>query len=108
MNQTWLWPSWPSPDLHPTWTWTWAWQFEKDLIPNPTTKKDFILNKKVNLKIKYEKAIAFFKSGQADSIHHAAMKFGVDFKTMKKLVLNGGSFEGGGRVLKDLAKKKKR
>ena len=25
--QIWLsWPSWPSPDLHPTWTWTWAWQ----------------------------------------------------------------------------------
>ena len=23
MTQTWRWPSWPAPDLNPTWTWTW-------------------------------------------------------------------------------------
>ena len=27
MTQTWLWPSWPSPDLHPTWNLTWVGQF---------------------------------------------------------------------------------
>ena len=83
-------------------------EFEKELIQNPKTKKDFILNKKVNLKIKYEKALAFFKSGQADSIHQAAVKFGVDFKTFKKLVLNGGSFKGGGSVLKRFSKEEEK
>ena len=83
-------------------------EFEKDLIPNPTTKKDFILNQKVNMRVKYEKAIAFFKSGQADSIHHAAVKFGVDFKTIKKLVLNGGSYRGTGGVLKRFSKEEEK
>ena len=83
-------------------------EFEKDLIPNPSTKKDFILNQKVNMRVKYEKAIAFFKSGQADSIHKAAVKFGVDFKTMKKLVLNGGSYRGTGDVLKRFSKEEEK
>ena len=83
-------------------------EFEKELIQNPKTKKDFILNKKVNMRIKYEKALAFFKSGQAYSIYQAAVKFGVDFKTMKKLVLNGGSYRGTGDVLKRFSKEEEK
>ena len=83
-------------------------EYEKELIKNPKTKKDFIQNKKVNQKIRYEIAFAFFKSGQAQSLHHAACKYGVDPKTLKKLVLNGGSYRGTGMVLKRFSKEEEK
>ena len=83
-------------------------EFEKELIENPKTKKNFIHNRKVNKKIKYEKAIAFFKSGQADSVHHAAVTCGVDSKTLKKLVMKGGSFRGGGTTLRRFSKEEEK
>ena len=83
-------------------------EFEKELIENPKTKKNFIHNRKVNKKIKYEKAIAFFKSGKADSVHHAAVTCGVDSKTLKKLVMKGGSFRGGGTTLRRFSKEEEK
>ena len=71
-------------------------ELEKDLIINPSTKREIIFNKTIKKKIDYEKGIAFFKSGRANSFRHAAATYGLSDKTLKKLVLSGKSYEGPG------------
>ena len=83
-------------------------EFEKGLIKNPKTKSDFIQNRKVDKKIKYEKAIAFYKSGQALSIHHAAKMFGLHPQTLMKFIRTGGSFQGGGKYLSRFSKEEEK
>ena len=83
-------------------------EFEKELIINPKTKRDFIQNRKVDKKIKYEKAIAFYKSGQALSVHHAAKMFGLHPQTLMKFILTGGSFQGGGKYLSRFSKEEEK
>jgi len=75
-------------------------ELEKDLIINPSSKRELLLNKTINKKIKYERGIAFFKSGRATSIRHAAKAHGLNDKTLKKLLLNCGSFQGPGSYKK--------
>ena len=83
-------------------------EFEKELIKNPKTKSDFIQNRKVDKKIRYEKAIAFYKSGQAQSVHHAAKMFGLHPQTLMKFILTGGSFQGGGKYLSRFSKEEEK
>ena len=75
-------------------------ELEKDLVINPSTKREIMLNRTINRKIKYEKGMAFFKSGRATSISHAATAHGLNDKTLKKLLLNCGSFQGPGSYKK--------
>ena len=83
-------------------------EFEKELIINPKSKKDFVHNRKVNKKIKYEKAIAFFKSGKANSLYHAAQKCEVNDQTLTRLVKTGVSFRGSGDLLKRFSKEEEK
>ena len=83
-------------------------EFEKGLVKNPKTKSDYIQNRKIEKKIKHEKAMAFYKSGQALSVHHAAKMYGLCHKTLKKFVLSGGSYRGGGSYLLRFSKEEEK
>ena len=64
-------------------------ELERERRQIPKTKSDFIHNRKVDNKIKYEKAMAFYKSGRAFSVHHAAKMFGLHPQTLMKFILTG-------------------
>ena len=83
-------------------------EFEKELILNPKSKNDFVHNRKVNKKIKYEKAIAFFKSGKANSLYDAAKKCEVNWHTLNRFVQNGLSYRGSGELLKRFSKEEEK
>ena len=70
--------------------------FEREFIENPKTKSEIISNQKTEKKIKYERAVALFKSGKVNSYKGAAKIYGVNDKTLKTILLSGGSFRGRG------------
>jgi len=83
-------------------------ELERERRQIPKTKSDFIHNRKLDKKIKYEKAMAFYKSGQAFSVHHAAKMFGADPKCLRRLVQSGRSYRGGGKYLSRFSKEEEK
>ena len=70
---------------------------EKDLIPNPTTKKEKQRNEVIQKKINFEKALAYYKSEENVSMREAALKYNVEPKTLGLFVRTGKSYQGSGR-----------
>ena len=77
---------------------------KKDLIQNPTTKREKNKNAKIHMKIAYEKALAYFKNDENISIRGAALRHNVDTKTLWNLIKTGKSFQGKGKQSKVLTK----
>ena len=75
-------------------------EYEKDLIENPITEKQKAVNKKIEKKIRYEKAIAAYKSGRARSYLQAAKMYGVCDAVIGKLITAGTSYRGKGCISK--------
>lgn len=75
---------------------------EKDLIPNPTTKKEEYKNSVTLKKIACEKALAYYKSDENISIRAAAKQFNVHHSTLLDLMKNGKSYTGRGKQSKVL------
>ena len=75
-------------------------EYEKDLIENPQTEKQKAVNKKIDKKIRYEKAMASFKTGRVQSCRQAAIMYGVNDSVLGKLISEGTSFRGKGFTLK--------
>ena len=73
--------------------------FERELIENPKTRSEIISNRKTEKKIKFAKAIALVKSGRAKSYHAAAKKYGVNYSSVRRFYMSGGSFKGKGATL---------
>ena len=70
---------------------------EKELIPNPTTSKEKMINKNILKKIACEKALAYFKSDDSVSYRAAAKKFGISHSTLMGIIKHGKQFKGPGR-----------
>ena len=73
---------------------------EKDLIPNPTTKKEEYKNSVTLKKIACEKALAYYKSDENISIRAAAKQFNVHHSTLLDLMKTGKSYTGRGKQSK--------
>ena len=75
-------------------------EYEKDLIENPKTEKQKTVNKKIDKKIRYEKALAAYKTGRVKSYLQAAKMYGVSDAVLGRLVTAGTSYRGKGCTLK--------
>ena len=75
-------------------------EYEKDLIENPTTEKQKAANLKLDKKIRYEKALAAYKTARVKSFRQAALKFGVCDTVLRRMLAEGTSFVGKGNMLK--------
>ena len=75
-------------------------EYETDLIENPKTEKQKAVNKKIDKKIRYEKALAAYKTGRAKSCLQAAKMYGVNDSVLGTLISKGTSFKGTGMTLK--------
>ena len=75
-------------------------EYEKDFIENPKTEKQRAVNKKIDKKIKYEKALAALKTGRVKSYRQAAVLYGVTDHVLARLLTSGTSFKGKGCTLK--------
>merc|ERR1740128_62911 len=69
-------------------------EYEKDIIENPKTEKQKAVNKKIDKKIRYEKALAAYKTGRVKSCLQAAKMYGVNDSVLGKLISEGTSFKG--------------
>ena len=68
------------------------------------TPKEIKLNKMIDKKIRYEKAVAAVKSGQIKSFRLAGKLYGVCHQTVGEFVTKGTSFQGSGQVPKKFSK----
>ena len=75
-------------------------EYEKDLIENPKTEKQKTVNKKIDKKIRYEKALAAYKTGRVRSYRQAAIMYGVSDAVLGRLITAGTSYRGKGCTLK--------
>ena len=75
-------------------------EYEKEFIENPKTEKQRAVNKKIDKKIKYEKALAALKTGRVKSYRQAAILYGVTDIVLARLLTSGASFKGKGCTLK--------
>ena len=82
--------------------------FEKELVQNPKTKRDFLSNQKIDKKIRYAKAVASFRSGRVNSYRGAALKYGVADSVLRKYILSGESFRGKGPILSRFTKEEEK
>ena len=82
--------------------------FEKELIQNPTTKRDIFSNQKTDKKIRYAKAIALYKSGKVTSYRRAAKICGVTDVCLRKYVLSGKFYKGAGQCTKRFTKEEEK
>ena len=73
-------------------------ELEKDLIANPTSKKEKHKNAVILKKIAFEKALAYFKSDECVSVRQAARKYNIDNKTLCTLIKSGKSYQGSGKT----------
>ena len=74
-------------------------EYEKDLIENPKTEKQRVANKKIEKKIRYEKALAAFKTGRVKSYRQAGIIYGVNNSTLRKYIIEGTFYKGKGMEL---------
>ena len=74
-------------------------EYEKDLIENPLTEKQRVVNQKIEMKIRYEKALAALKTGRVQSYRQASIIYGVNGSTLRKFILSGTSYKGKGMEL---------
>ena len=79
-------------------------EFQNELIENPVTPKEIKLNKMIDKKIRYEKAVAAVKSGQIKSCRLAGKLYGVCHQTVGEFITKGTSFQGSGQVPKKFSK----
>ena len=70
---------------------------KKDLIQNPTTKREKNKNAKIHMKIAYEKALAYYKNEENVSVRKAALNHNVDPKTLGILIKSCESYKGRGK-----------
>ena len=73
--------------------------FEKEMIDNPVTPKDFKFNKKIDKKIRFEKAIFDVKSGREVSAWAASKVYGICHQTLSRMIKDGRGFTGPGSKL---------
>lgn len=73
-------------------------KFEKEMIGNPVTPKDMKFNKKIDKKIRFEKAIFDVKKGRA-SAWGASKLYGVCYTTLQEFLKDGRGFRGPGKGL---------
>ena len=83
-------------------------EFENEVIENPVTPKDIKLNKKIDKKIRYEKAVAAVTSGQIKSCRVAAKLYGVSHQTVWEFITKGTSYQGPGSTLKKFSKEEEK
>ena len=69
----------------------------KNLIPNPSTPKEIIINEKLQMRILIEKAKSYYLSGQSDSIRKTAKKFNIPHSTFSRMLKTGLSYQGRGK-----------
>ena len=82
--------------------------FEKELIQNPTRKRDIISNQKTDKKIRYAKATALYKSGKVTSFRRAAKICGVNDSMLRRFVLSGEHYKGAGQCIKRFTKEEEK
>ena len=75
-------------------------EFKKEIIENPVTLKHKRLNKIIEKKIRFEKAISAVKSGRLANAWASAKVYGVCSKTLYEFLKEGRGYEGSGRSLK--------
>ena len=69
-------------------------ELKKELIPNPVSKQDNLVNDRIEKKIKYGKAMIEVLSGKSDSIRATARNFDVSEATLRRLLKGGRTFKG--------------
>ena len=69
-------------------------ELKKELIPNPVSKQDNLVNDRIEKKIKYGKAMIEVLSGKSDSTRATARNFDVSEATLRRLLKRGRRFKG--------------
>ena len=69
-------------------------ELKKELIPNPMSKKDKLVNDRIEKKIKFGKAMVEVLSGKSNSTRATARKFDVSEATLRNLLKSGRTFKG--------------
>ena len=75
-------------------------EYKREMIENPMTPKHIKINKRIEKKITFEKAIYAYKSGRETSVMAAAKVYGVCDTTLSKFIREGRGFQGQGLKLK--------
>jgi len=69
-------------------------ELKKELILNPMSKKDKLVNDRIEKKIKFGRAMVEVLSGKSDSTRATARKFDVPESTLRNLLKSGRTFKG--------------